>query len=103
VRSLRDDADPEQSRRRARKRYDRERTWSFKEAIEDALLLRGTRQFDDLDAYRRFVDEVIGLRNRHNSKRFDVERPRLRAFGASTCWTQRSSGAKAFAKSLLSD
>jgi transposase InsO family protein len=49
----------------------------LKKAIDDALLLRGTRQFEDLDAYRRFVDEVIGRRNRRNSKRLDVERPSL--------------------------
>jgi len=54
----------------------------LKKAIEDALLLRGTRQFDDLDAYRRFVDEVVGRRNRRNSKRLDVERPSLLALPA---------------------
>jgi hypothetical protein len=54
----------------------------LKKAIEDALLLRGTRQFDDLDAYRRFVDEVVGRRNRRNSKRLDVERPNLLALPA---------------------
>src|SRR5262249_27988485 len=32
----------------------------LKQAIEDALLLRGSRDFDDLQAYRRFVDEVVG-------------------------------------------
>ena len=32
----------------------------LKKALEDALLLRGSRDFDDLDAYRRFVDEIVG-------------------------------------------
>ena len=32
----------------------------LKKAIEDALLLRGSRDFADLAAYRRFVDEVVG-------------------------------------------
>ena len=32
----------------------------LKQAIEDALLLRGSRDFDDLQAYRRFVDESSG-------------------------------------------
>jgi hypothetical protein len=27
--------------------------------IEDALLLRGTRDFVDLDAYRHFIDEIM--------------------------------------------
>ena len=34
----------------------------LKLAIEDALLLRGSRDFADLDAYRRFVDEIVGRR-----------------------------------------
>ena len=36
--------------------------------IEDALLLRGSRDFDDLAAYRRFVDEVVGRRNARNAQ-----------------------------------
>ena len=35
-------------------------------AIEDALLLRGVPEFDDLDAYRRFLDELVGRRNARN-------------------------------------
>ena len=35
----------------------------LKRALEDALLLRGSRDFDTLEAYRRFVDEVVGRRN----------------------------------------
>jgi hypothetical protein len=46
----------------------------LKQAIEDALLLRGTRDFIDLDAYRRFIDEIIGRRNARNAKRLDLER-----------------------------
>src|SRR5215468_295014 len=34
----------------------------LKKAIDDALLLRGSRDFDDLGNYRRFVDEVVGRR-----------------------------------------
>src|SRR6266481_5951799 len=51
----------------------------LKQAIEDALLLRGLRNFDDLQAYRRFVDEVVGRRNARNRKRLDLERPALQA------------------------
>ena len=46
----------------------------LKKAVEDAVLLRGSRDFDDLAAYRRFVDEIIGRRNARNGKRIDVER-----------------------------
>ena len=38
----------------------------LKKALEDALLLRGSRDFSDLNAYRRFVDEVVGRRNANN-------------------------------------
>jgi len=49
----------------------------LKKAIEDALLLRGSRDFGDLDAYRAFIDQIIGRRNANNRKRIDVERPAL--------------------------
>ena len=49
----------------------------MKRALEDALLLRGSPDFDDLDAYRRFIDEIVGRRNAHNRKRIEVERPSL--------------------------
>jgi hypothetical protein len=51
----------------------------LKKGLEDALLLRGSRDFDDLDAYRRFVDEIVGRRNANNRKRIELERPMLRA------------------------
>jgi hypothetical protein len=49
----------------------------LKAALRDALLLRGTADFDDLTAYRRFVDEIVSRRNVRNAKRIDVERPTL--------------------------
>jgi hypothetical protein len=51
----------------------------LKKTLEDALLLRGSRDFDDLDAYRRFVDEIVGRRNANNRKRIELERPTLAA------------------------
>jgi len=50
----------------------------LKRALEDALLLRGSRNFADLDGYRRFVDEIVGRRNARNRKRIDVERMALK-------------------------
>jgi transposase InsO family protein len=50
----------------------------LKRALEDALLLRGSRDFDDLSAWRRFVDEVVGRRNARNAKRIDLERAALK-------------------------
>jgi hypothetical protein len=54
----------------------------LKRAIEDALLLRGSRDFDTLGAYRRFVDEIVGRRNARNRKRLDLERTALQALPA---------------------
>ncbi len=51
----------------------------LKKTLEDALLLRGSRDFDDLDGYRRFVDEIVGRRNANNRKRIELERPTLAA------------------------
>ena len=49
----------------------------LKQALADALLLRGSREFDTLEAYRRFLDELVGRRNARNRKRLDLERPSL--------------------------
>src|SRR5438477_4537272 len=49
-----------------------------KKVIEDTLLLRGSRNFEDLAAYRRFVDEVVGRRNARNRKRIEIERSALK-------------------------
>jgi hypothetical protein len=46
----------------------------LKRAIEDALLMRGSRDFDDLAAYRRFIDETVSRHNARHAKRIDVER-----------------------------
>jgi hypothetical protein len=50
----------------------------LKGAVRDALLLRGTADFDDLAAYRRFIDEVIGQHNARRTKQIDMERGSLR-------------------------
>jgi hypothetical protein len=49
----------------------------LKRAIADALLMRGTSDFDDLAAYRRFIDEIVGRRNARKGKRIDLERAEL--------------------------
>ena len=50
--------------------------------IENELLLRGSRDFDDLAAYRRFVDEVVGRRNARNRKQIEIERAVLKPLPA---------------------
>ena len=49
----------------------------LKRALEDELLLRGSRDFDNLDAYRKFVDVIVGRHNAHNRHRIDLETPKL--------------------------
>src|SRR5712691_8250602 len=49
----------------------------LKKALQDALLLRGSRDFDQLDGYRRFVDDIVGRRDGNNRKRIELERPML--------------------------
>jgi hypothetical protein len=51
----------------------------LKNAIRDALLMRGTREFDDLVSYRAFIDEIVSRRNAAHGKRIDAERPHLQA------------------------
>lgn len=50
----------------------------LKRAIEDALIMRGSRDFEALVAYRRFIDEIVGRINARNAKRIDAERASLR-------------------------
>ena len=49
----------------------------LKEAVEQALLLRGHRDFDDRVAYEGFVREVVMRRNRRNAAAFRIEREQL--------------------------
>ena len=63
----------------------------LKRAFEDALLLRGSRDFDTLDGYRRFVDEIVGRRNARNRKRLELERPCSRCRRAGRRITRRQS------------
>jgi hypothetical protein len=51
----------------------------LKEAIEQALLLRGHRDFEDRAAYEAFVREAVMRRNRRNAAAFRVEREHLRS------------------------
>jgi transposase InsO family protein len=50
----------------------------LKSKLADALLLRASRDFDDLPAWRGFVDEIVGRGNARNAKRIDQERAALK-------------------------
>jgi hypothetical protein len=50
----------------------------LKKAVADALLMRGANDFDDLAAYRGFVDEIVSRHNARRAKAIEVERAALR-------------------------
>lgn len=50
----------------------------LKRALTDALLLRASRDFNDVTALRRFIDEIVGRRNTRNAKRIELERAELK-------------------------
>lgn len=50
----------------------------LKRAIEQALVLRGSRDFDSLEGYRRWIAELIGRRNARRDKMVELERAHLR-------------------------
>src|SRR5665213_3859940 len=49
----------------------------LKNAVRDALLLRGTNDFGDLVVYRRFIGEIVSRQNARQTKRIEAERPAL--------------------------
>ncbi len=51
----------------------------LKTALDQALMLRGHRDFDTLESYRRFMREVVARRNARVTKPFAVERAALRS------------------------
>lgn len=61
-----ENGDAEQSHRR------------FKESVDQALLLRGHRDFESREAYERFLKRLVAGRNDGRRQRLDEELPRLR-------------------------
>ncbi len=47
--------------------------------MEDALLLRGTRDFADVSSFAAFIDEVVGQRNARRAREIAIERDSLLA------------------------
>src|ERR1700674_2506935 len=54
----------------------------LKKTVKDALLMRGANDFDDLLAYRGFIDEIASRKNARSAKRLDLERPALQSLPA---------------------
>jgi transposase InsO family protein len=58
----------------------------LKNAIRDALLLRGSANFQDLGTYRQFIDEILSRKNARNERRITAEQALLQALPAQrTC------------------
>lgn len=51
----------------------------LKNAVRDALLMRGSADFADLATYRAFLDEIVGRRNATHGKRIAAERAYLQS------------------------
>lgn len=51
----------------------------LRDALDQALILRGSRDFDSIAAYRHFLDETVARRNRHRRDTLASELPSLRA------------------------
>ena len=49
----------------------------LKDAIDQALMLRGSRDFASREAYQAFIDEVFARKNAGRVKRFEEERESL--------------------------
>jgi hypothetical protein len=54
----------------------------LKRALEDALLLRGSRDFDTPRCLSSLVDEIVGRRNARNRKRLEIKRTALQPLPA---------------------
>ncbi|VVE84527.1 integrase [Pandoraea sputorum] len=54
----------------------------FKTAVDQALRVRGSREFDDRTAYERFLSDLVRTRNLTRTLRFEADRAALRPLPA---------------------
>lgn len=54
----------------------------FKEAVDQALRVRGSREFADRESYERFLQDLVRSRNLTREKRFALERGQLKPLPA---------------------
>jgi hypothetical protein len=54
----------------------------LKATLAQALLLRGSAEFDSLDAYRRFLDETVGRQNAARRRAIEIEQAVLKPLPA---------------------
>jgi hypothetical protein len=64
--------------RKAHENGDAEQShYRLKQTIDQALMMRGSRDFDDRSAYEQFLREFFARRNRGRAERLAAERPEL--------------------------
>ena len=51
----------------------------FKTAVDQGLMMRGSRDFESLEDYAQFLDQIVDHRNQNRDKRLGEERPVLRS------------------------
>ena len=73
----------------------------FKRAVEQALLLRGSRDFPDRAAYESFLREIFAQRNAGRRERFQEELAVLRPLPASRLSSRRPIGVRVGAGSTV--
>ena len=57
----------------------------FKRRLHQALLLRGSFDFDSIESYQEFIEEAIAKLNRRCHSRFESERQHLQPLPAHSC------------------
>jgi hypothetical protein len=73
----------------------------FKQAVDQALRVRGSRDFAERGAYERFLAEFIRQRNLTRAQRFEAERAGLRALPATPLDFTRELSARVSRFSLI--
>jgi hypothetical protein len=73
----------------------------FKQAVDQALRVRGSRDFADRGAYERFLAELIRQRNLTRAQRFEADRAALRALPATPLDFTRELSARVSRFSLI--
>lgn len=78
-----------------------QRHYRLKRAVEQALLLRGSRDFETLEAYQSFLRGVIGRQNEGRSQKYEEELKNLRTLPARRLEDSRELKARVSAASTI--
>jgi hypothetical protein len=78
------------------------RQGSLKVALDQALLLRGTREFASLEVYGQFVAETVRLLNARCARAWEVDRVSLQALPARRCPSRPAASGRSQASTAMS-